>query len=116
MILSSRGQPLIDTPTILDMLKARYGSDYKAAKALGVPPSYISNWRGRHIVLKDEIGLKAAELLDFPEDAILLSLAAERALNSPVWEKIARVAQAHTPEQLPPTEAPAPEKPRKKAG
>jgi len=116
MNLKSRDQPVIDTATILDMLRAKYGTDYQTSKALGKNPSFVSHLRSRHGVLTDEQGLKAAELLDFPEDAILLSLAAERALNSPVWEKIARVAQAHTPKELPPTEAPAPSRPHKKAG
>ncbi|WP_341937186.1 hypothetical protein [Marinimicrobium sp. C2-29] len=47
--------------------------------------------------MSDEIGLKAAELLDFPADALLLSLAAERAMNTPNALEIQRLAEQHYP-------------------
>lgn len=77
---------MVTTINILDLLKEHLGSDYKTAKALDIPQSRISEMRHRGGVLTDTQGLKAAEILDFPKELIILSLAAERSLNSPAFE------------------------------
>lgn len=66
--------------------------------------------------MTDEQGLKASEILDFPADAILLSLAAERALNSESYKEISRLAQEHMPPELPATDYEPSKHARKKAG
>lgn len=115
MNLDNRCQPLIRTSVILDMLKAKLGSDYKTSLTFGKGPSYVANIRSQGIVLNDEMGLKAAKLLDFPEEAILLSLAAERSLNSPSFKEISRLAEKYMPDELPPTDVP-PSKHARKLG
>ncbi|WP_157209935.1 hypothetical protein [Marinimicrobium agarilyticum] len=51
--------------------------------------------------MNDAHGLKAAEILDFPKDAMLLSLAAERAMNTPNAKEIRRLAEQHYPRDYP---------------
>lgn len=88
---------MITTVNILDLLKETLGSDYKTAKALSVPQSRISVLRRKGGVLTDEQGLKAAEILEFPPEAIILSLAAERSLNGPAFEILTHLADQFDP-------------------
>lgn len=88
---------MITTVQILDLLKERLGSDYKTAKALNIPQSRISEIRHKGGVITDEQGLEAAELLDFPKEAIILSLAAERSLRSPAFNILREIADKYDP-------------------
>lgn len=88
-------EKMITTVNILDLLYSHFGSDYKTAKALGVTQSRITKMRNAGGVLTNEQGLQAAEILDFPKELILLSLAAERALNSPAFEILTHIASQY---------------------
>lgn len=83
---------MITTTMILDLLKEKLGSDYKTAKALKVSTQRISQLRTVGGVFTDAQGLKAAELLGFPAESIILSLAAERSMNSPAYEQLLNLA------------------------
>ena len=83
---------MVTTINLLDLLKEKLGSDYKTAKALGVHTTRITGLRNVGGVLTDEQGLKAAEILDFPKELIILSLAAERSLNSPAFGILTHLA------------------------
>lgn len=83
---------MITTTMILDLLKEKLGSDYKTAKALEVTTQRISQLRTVGGVFTDAQGLKAAEILDFPAESIILSLAAERSMNSPAYEQLLNLA------------------------
>lgn len=88
---------MISTKMILDLLKEKLGSDYKTAKALEVTTQRISQLRTVGGVFTDAQGLKAAEILDFPAETIILSLAAERSMNSPAYKKLADIADKFDP-------------------
>lgn len=88
---------MVTTINILDLLKDHLGSDYKTAKALNIPQSRISQFRHHGGILTDQQGLAAAEILNFPEEAIILSLAAERALNSPAFGILNKIANKYDP-------------------
>lgn len=92
-ILSNKSSAMITTVHILDMLKEHFGSDYKTAKALDVPQTRITKMRHHGGVLTDEQGIKAAEILDLPPEWVIVSLAAERSLNSPVFEILTHLAE-----------------------
>jgi hypothetical protein len=91
---------MVTTSNLLDLLKEKLGSDYKTAKALGVTTQRISQLRTVGGVFTDAQGLKAAEILNFPEEAIILSLAAERALNSPAFEILTHLADKYDPRKI----------------
>lgn len=91
---------MVTTINILDLLKEHFGSDYKTAKALGIPQTRITKMRNNGGVLTDAQGLKAAEILDFPAEAILLSLAAERSLNGPAFEIFTHLADKYDPRKI----------------
>lgn len=88
---------MVTTSDLLDLLKDKLGSDYKTAKALGVTTQRISQLRTVGGVFTDAQGLKAAEILDFPQEAIILSLAAERSLNSPAFGILSDLADKFDP-------------------
>jgi hypothetical protein len=88
---------MITTVNILDLLKEHLGSDYKTAKELNIPQSRISELRHKGGSLTDAQGLKAAQLLNFPEESIILSLAAERSMNSPAYKVLLDVADKYDP-------------------
>ncbi len=90
---------MITTNQFLDLCAEKLGSDYKTSLALGKTASYVSKMRGRDGVLPDEIGLKVADILDFPKESIILCLAAERAINTPAFKEIQRLAEKYTPEK-----------------
>jgi hypothetical protein len=91
---------MITTVNILDLLKEHLGSDYKTAKVMGITQSRITKMRHSGGVLTDQQGLKAAEILDFPKEAIILSLAAERSLNSPAFEILTHIADKYDPRKI----------------
>ena len=88
---------MITTVMILDLLKDKLSSDYKTAQALNISRKRVSNLRHVGGVLTDEQGLKAAEILDFPAESIILSLAAERSMNSPAYKTLLDVADRYDP-------------------
>ncbi|AYM04240.1 hypothetical protein D8911_14650 (plasmid) [Levilactobacillus brevis] len=92
--------PMLYTVDILDMMKEKLGSYYKVAQVLDVHPNRINQLRHRGGIMTDEQGLKAADFLGFPPEAIVLSLAAERSLNSPAFDLLRQVAEDHTPKIL----------------
>lgn len=91
---------MVTTSNLLDLLKEKLGSDYKTAKALNVSTQRISQLRTVGGVFTDAQGLKAAELLDFPAETIILSLAAERALNSPAFGILSEIADKYDPRKI----------------
>jgi hypothetical protein len=95
MIKSSNDEKgdMITTVHLLDMLKEKLGSDYKSAQALQTRTQRITALRNVGGVLTDIQGLKAAEILDLPKEWVLVSLAAERALNGPVFEILTHAAE-----------------------
>src|SRR6187402_60824 len=83
---SNRGlSAMLTSNQILDLLKAQLGSDYRTGKELNIPQPRVSRIRNSGGILNDEQGVKAAQILGLKEEFILLSLAAERAQNSPVY-------------------------------
>jgi hypothetical protein len=88
---------MITTNMILDLLKEKLGSDYKSAKALEIPQQRVSKMRAGKGILTDEQGLKAAEILDFPAETIILSLAAERSMDSPAYSILSDLADKYDP-------------------
>lgn len=91
-VLTNGTKTMITTVNILDLLKERLGSDYKTAKALEIPQTRITKMRHHGGVLTDQQGLKAAEILNFPPEWVIVSLAAERSLNSPAFEILTHLA------------------------
>lgn len=92
-----RKRAVITTKMILDLLKERLGSDYKTAKSLEMPTQRVYQLRHKGGSLTDAQGLKAAEILDFPAESIILSLAAERSMNSPAYQILLDVADKYDP-------------------
>lgn len=88
---------MITTVNILDLLKEHFGSDYKTAKALDIPQTRITKMRHLGGVLTDAQGLKAAEILNFPAEFIILSLAAERSFNSPAYDLLVDITDKFDP-------------------
>lgn len=91
---------MVTTSDLLDLLKDKLGSDYKTAKALGVSTQRISQLRTVGGVFTDTQGLEAAKILNFPAEAIILSLAAERALNSPAFDTLKKIADKIDPRKI----------------
>ncbi|MFC6631674.1 hypothetical protein [Microbulbifer taiwanensis] len=91
---------MLYTVDILDMMKEKLGSDYKAARILDVHPNRINHLRHKGGTLTDPQALKAAEFLGFPPEAIILSMAAERSLKSPAFDLLRSLAEDHTPKIL----------------
>lgn len=99
--LMNEGKPtMLYTVDILDMMKEKLGSDYKAAKVLDIHPNRISYLRHKGGTLTDPQALKAAEFLGFPPEALLLSMAAERAVKSPAFDLLRSIAEDHTPKMM----------------
>lgn len=88
---------MVTTRNLLDLLKEKLGSDYKTAKALGLATQRISQLRNVGGVFTDEQGLKVAEILDFPKEFIILSLAAERSFDSPAYKYLATISEQYDP-------------------
>lgn len=104
MHLKNGATTMITTDQFLDLCKEKLGSDYKTSLALGKDDSFVSRTRKRGGVLSDEIGLQIAQILDFPDDWMILCLAAERAMKSgsfDVIDRLKKAADAHTPPQFP---------------
>lgn len=91
---------MITTVMILDLLKEKLGSDYKTAKALSVTTQRVYKMRYMGGILTDEQGLKAAELLDFPAEFIILSLAAERSMDSPAYNLLVGITDKFDPRKI----------------
>lgn len=104
MNLKTGANTMITTEQFLDLCKDKLGSDYKTSLALGKRPSFVGGIRERGGILSDEIGLQVAQILDFPDDWMILCLAAERAMKSGTFDVINRLkkaADAHSPPQFP---------------
>lgn len=91
---------MITTVMILDLLKEKLGSDYKSAKALSVTTQRVYKMRYMGGILTDEQGLKAAEILDFPAETIILSLVAERSMDSPAYKILLDTAEKLDPRKI----------------
>jgi len=79
---------LVTINALLDAAKKVTGSDYKTAKALGVPTTHISNWRhgGRNPQPEDHVLIAKVAGLD-PEEALVRATLAKHA-NTPKGEKL----------------------------
>lgn len=91
---------MITTVMILDLLKEKLGTDYKTAKALGMTTQRIYKMRHHGGVFTDEQGLQAAEILNFPAEFIILSLAAERSMNSPAYDLLVGITDKFDPRKI----------------
>ncbi|WP_127455144.1 hypothetical protein [Streptomyces sp. B29(2018)] len=88
---------MLYTNDILDMMKERLGSYYKAAQVLDIHPNRVNQMRRHGGIMTDEQGLKAAEFLGVPAESVILSLTAERSTNSPAFDLLREIAEQHTP-------------------
>ncbi len=77
------------TQLIMEELAKIYGSDYAISKALGKNTSYVNSYRSKGRIFSDEVGLKAAQLLDMPVDLVIMGLATDRALDKPWYDDLA---------------------------
>jgi len=85
---------MITTISLIDRInEVNSWTDYRVSKELGTHTSTLSNWRNRGSVMSDEIGLKVAEILGWEPKVVLMSLHAERAMNSPVFDILKEVAE-----------------------
>ncbi|WP_406827727.1 hypothetical protein [Microbulbifer sp. ARAS458-1] len=92
-----RGERMLTTVDILDMLKHKLGSDYRTAKVLDISTQRISQLRNKGGSFTDEQSLKIAEILEVPGETIILSMVAERSTKSPAFDLLRRLAESHTP-------------------
>ncbi|PCJ11956.1 MAG: hypothetical protein COB04_18440 [Gammaproteobacteria bacterium] len=90
---------MLRTTIILDLLKDKLGSDYRTSLTFGKGANYIGSIRHRGGILTDEMGLKAADILGFPGEFIILSLAAERAIDDSTMFQLSALAERHQPEK-----------------
>lgn len=88
---------MVSTKDLLDLMKEKLGSDYKTAKALGVTTQRVYKMRYMGGILTDEQGIKVAKILDFPEEFIILSLAAERSFDTPAYKVLATISEQYDP-------------------
>ncbi len=80
------------TRAMLDALRARAGSDGKAAALFGVSQVTVSRWRAGRDFPTDEHALKLAELLEVDPAYVLALIRAERAKSSQAraqWQRVA---------------------------
>lgn len=87
------------TQALLDAAKVRRGldTDYKLAKALGVAPNYIANYRKGRSRPDDTIAQRLAALAGLDPDYVVACMHAERAATDDgrlTWERIAKRLQA----------------------
>lgn len=88
---------MVTTIDLLDLMREKLGSDYKTAKALGLQTQRVYQLRHQGGVFTDAQGMQAAQILDFPVEAVILSLAAERSLKSPAFDILKDVADKYDP-------------------
>lgn len=71
----------LTTVAIADRVKSLIGKDshYALAKALGVTREGARCWYSRQTVMDDEVGMRAAELLNLDPESVILWLQVERA-------------------------------------
>ncbi len=103
MILTTGAIEMLTTIQFLDLCAERTGSDYKSSLRLGKDPSYVSHIRSRGGIFSDEMGLQVAEILDFPDDWMILCLVSERSSKKGTPEHRARLERAaarHAPSQF----------------
>lgn len=81
------------TTDYLDAIKAKYEvSDYKLAPLLGIGKAAVSGYRNRGTEFDDTVAIRAARLLNLPEDEVLANIHAARAKDDDVrkvWERLA---------------------------
>ena len=83
------------TVELIERFKEKKGfdTDYKAAKALGIRQSTITNYRKNNRSMEDELGMKIAKELGIDEGEVLAMLAADRATKPVIkkaWEEVAK--------------------------
>lgn len=64
---------------LLNLLREKHGSDYAAAKAMGIRQQAISNYRSKRTLPDDVIALRIAKEVGLDPKAVLAMIAAERA-------------------------------------
>lgn len=88
---------MLTTNDILDILKSKFGSDYKTAQELGIHTVRISYLRNKGGTFTDEQCLKVAEILGVKPEAIILNMVAERSAKSPAFDNLKLIAEKNTP-------------------
>lgn len=80
--------------SFLDALRARAGSDARAAPLVGIRQSSFSQWRRRHALPDDVQAARIAEVLDLDQAYVLAIIHGERAKTKAVRATWQRVAEA----------------------
>ncbi len=78
---------------LLDLAKAKTGSDYKTAQHLGVGRAAVSNWRGERSAPNANDAWKLAELLDANPAIVIATCEAARAKDGERQAWIERVVK-----------------------
>lgn len=66
----------------LDRLKQKHGSDYAAAKAMGIRQQALSNYRNGRTLPDNIMAIRIADEIGLPRDYVLASVEAERAAKT----------------------------------
>jgi hypothetical protein len=82
---------------ILDLLKEKFGSDYRTAKEMEIAQPKLSKIRNSNAIMNDEQGLKAAQILGLEPEFIISSLVAERSKASPAYSILQKIADKFEP-------------------
>lgn len=83
------------TMELIERLKAAHGgaSDYRIAQILAVKPQTVSNWKKGRSTMGDEVGMRAAELLELDPVKVVVDLHIEREEGNPtfsVWKALGK--------------------------
>lgn len=82
---------LVTINALLDAAKARTGSDYKTAKALGIATTHLSNWRhGQRNPQPEDLALVAG-LAGLDAEETLIRATLEKHANTPKGERLLSV-------------------------
>lgn len=92
---------MLNTAAIVDLLreKTETRTDYAVAKLIGCRPQAVCNWKSSRHIMGDDIGLKAAQLLDLPPDYVIASLHAERTKGTDLFAVWSSMAEQLTPKK-----------------
>lgn len=85
---------------LLDMLKAKLGSDYRTYKTLNIGQTRVSKIRCGKGIWTNEQGIEIARILGLSEEFVILSLAAEREENGKVRSILRTLADNFEPKNF----------------
>lgn len=88
---------MLTTIQLLDLLKAKHGSDYRTGKEMKISQTRVSKLRTGKGIFTDAQGLEIAKILELKEEYVLLSLAAERADNGKIQKILSNIADKFQP-------------------